>query len=259
MSFRCKLGFHPWNGCKCSECGKTREEQHDWSNDCESCPICGKTRLNQHDWLKDCETCSICGKTRLNQHDWSHDCENCSKCGKYNANQHSWGKDDCSKCSKCSIKRNENHFWDGFKCLKCNMKIPDSNSWLPQIEISPEIVKFDDCYFHNYISKGISIRFDKPDMPTAIFIYAEGMNGFQQYQSELPFGFSMQHSREQIEEIIGLPDESEEGLKNLEDFVMNCWVKYTMKGFSIEYDTIYSDYLGAHIHHLVLPIKQNKN
>lgn len=45
MSIKCTLGFHTWNGCKCSQCGKTRAEQHDWSKNREKCSKCGLERL----------------------------------------------------------------------------------------------------------------------------------------------------------------------------------------------------------------------
>ena len=80
MAFKCKIGLHSWNGCKCSGCEKTRDEQHVWSNDCEKCSKCGKTRDNQHDYSKDCEKCSKCGKTRESQH--KSDGSKCSTCGK---------------------------------------------------------------------------------------------------------------------------------------------------------------------------------
>jgi formylglycine-generating enzyme required for sulfatase activity len=41
MSFKCKIGFHDWKGCKCSNCGKVRKQQHDWEVDFEKCSICG--------------------------------------------------------------------------------------------------------------------------------------------------------------------------------------------------------------------------
>ena len=66
MAFKCKIGLHSWNGCKCSECEKTRDEQHDWSKDCEKCSKCGKKRENQHNWSKEFVKCSKCGKTREN-------------------------------------------------------------------------------------------------------------------------------------------------------------------------------------------------
>ena len=53
---------HDWDGCKCSKCGKTRDEQHDWSDDCEKCSKCGKIRSEQHAWIKN--KCSKCGKTQ---------------------------------------------------------------------------------------------------------------------------------------------------------------------------------------------------
>lgn len=40
---------HQWDGCKCSACGKTRDECHDWSGvDYNYCHICGAAR---------CRTC----------------------------------------------------------------------------------------------------------------------------------------------------------------------------------------------------------
>ncbi|HEY5593062.1 MAG TPA: hypothetical protein VIK55_18860 [Paludibacter sp.] len=118
MAFKCKIGFHSWNGCKCSECGKTRDEQHDWSKDCEKCSKCDKTNENQHDWSKDCEKCSKCSKTRDEQHDWSIDCEKCSKCGKTNENQHDWSK-NCEKCSLCHLNRDGEHNFENYICVKC--------------------------------------------------------------------------------------------------------------------------------------------
>lgn len=42
MSFKCIIGIHTWDGCKCSKCGKTRDEQHDRTEDCEINSKCGK-------------------------------------------------------------------------------------------------------------------------------------------------------------------------------------------------------------------------
>ena len=146
MAFKCKIGLHTWDGCKCSKCGKTRDEQHDWSKDCEKCSKCGKTRYNQHDYSKDCEKCSKCSKSRDNQHDWITDCDKCSKCGKTRENKHNWitDCDKCSKCgktresqhtwvgckcSKCSKTRDEQHYWSGCKCLKCGKTRDNEHSW----------------------------------------------------------------------------------------------------------------------------------
>ena len=52
MAISCMLGFHDWNGCKCYRCGKTRNEGHDWNNDCEKCSKCHATRKNAHKWVK---------------------------------------------------------------------------------------------------------------------------------------------------------------------------------------------------------------
>jgi hypothetical protein len=119
MSFKCKISLHSWDGCKCSECEKTRDKQHDWSIDCDKCSKCGKTRENAHDWTKDCDKCSKCGKTRENAHDWTMDCK-CSKCAKTRDEKHDWK--GC-KCIKCGIIRDEQHVlsissWNC--CSECN-------------------------------------------------------------------------------------------------------------------------------------------
>ena len=115
MAFKCKIGLHSWNGCKCSGCEKTRDEQHDWTKDCEKCSKCGKAREKQHDWSKDCEKCAKCGKTRENPHDWKG-CK-CSKCSKTRDEQHDWNDCKCSNCGK------EKHTWskdsDFCVCEEC--------------------------------------------------------------------------------------------------------------------------------------------
>jgi tetratricopeptide (TPR) repeat protein len=80
MNLKCAIGMHHWAGCKCSECGKTREEAHDWAADCEKCAKCGKSRAGAHTWTG-C-TCSKCGKKRDDSHDWTTNYEKCAKCGK---------------------------------------------------------------------------------------------------------------------------------------------------------------------------------
>ena len=73
----CLFG-HKWDGCKCSKCGKTRDEQHDWDLCKGKCKRCEKTQAEQHDW-NGCK-CSRCGKTRDEQHDWNEN--ECTRCGK---------------------------------------------------------------------------------------------------------------------------------------------------------------------------------
>ncbi len=124
MSFKCKIGLHSWNGCKCSDCEKIRDEQHEW-NGCK-CSKCGKTRDEQHDWTKDCEKCSKCDKTRENQHSWSG-C-NCVKCGKIRDEQHDWSI-DCEKCSKCGKTIENQHSWSGCTCSKCGKTRDEKHDW----------------------------------------------------------------------------------------------------------------------------------
>jgi hypothetical protein len=122
MAFKCKLGLHAWQGCKCSECGKLRDELHKWDG-CE-CSVCGRTRDEQHFW-SGCK-CTVCGKVRDEQHHWS-DCK-CTKCGKTTDHQHDWSS-DCLKCSKCFKTRNYFHDWDGCKCNNCRKTRDEHHYW----------------------------------------------------------------------------------------------------------------------------------
>ena len=98
MSFKCSIGFHSWDHCVCSKCGKIRDEQHVLSNDCEKCSKCGMVFENHHDWSKDCQQCSKCGKKRIEEHSWARDCEKCSKCTQTRSNQHQLVNDICQIC-----------------------------------------------------------------------------------------------------------------------------------------------------------------
>ena len=60
MSFKCNIGLHPWDGCKCSDCGKIRDAEHDVAADCGKCSRCGTTfNDDAHDWSQDCDKCHL--------------------------------------------------------------------------------------------------------------------------------------------------------------------------------------------------------
>lgn len=42
MKIMCTFGNHSWNGCRCSLCGKQRDQDHNWDQ-CV-CTVCGRTR-----------------------------------------------------------------------------------------------------------------------------------------------------------------------------------------------------------------------
>ena len=106
----CLFG-HKWNGCKCTKCGKMRNENHNWSG-CK-CTICGKTRDEQHifmykDWCGKCEgTCTICGKEVMTTHDYKsvpNQCyQVCSRCGEKTRPKHDF-KEVPGKCMNvCAV------------------------------------------------------------------------------------------------------------------------------------------------------------
>jgi len=101
MSFKCNIGLHPWDGCKCSDCGRIRDAEHDVTVDCSKCARCGTTFSDDtHDWSQDCDKCSKCGKTREDQHSWLKNCEKCSKCGRIRSNMHRMEAGICQVCGQ---------------------------------------------------------------------------------------------------------------------------------------------------------------
>lgn len=62
MSLKCNLGIHAWMGCKCTVCGKIRNEGHDWRDDCKVCSCCGTERMAAHSWSWSDGKCLVCGQ-----------------------------------------------------------------------------------------------------------------------------------------------------------------------------------------------------
>jgi len=122
MKIACLFGKHDWAGCKCTRCDKTRDQSHDWSNDCEKCSRCGSTRAEAHDWKNNCEHCNRCGTNRKNFHLWAG-C-NCKTCGQ--ARDHSWS--GC-KCKNCGKTRDQEHQWEGCKCMVCGSVRDEEHDW----------------------------------------------------------------------------------------------------------------------------------
>jgi hypothetical protein len=126
MGLLCLVGKHHWQGCKCVACGAARDEQHDWSRNCERCARCDATRVDSHAW-QGCK-CEACGATRDEQHDWSKDCEKCCRCDATQQGTHEW--QGC-KCAACGAARDEQHDWskDCEKCCRCDASRKDAHGW----------------------------------------------------------------------------------------------------------------------------------
>lgn len=121
MSLKCVLGFHQWDGCTCTICGKIRNEQHILNEDCEKCSKCGSVIPNQHNWSTDCQKCSKCGKTRDVEHHWIKNCEKCSKCGKTRTDQHHMVDGICQVCGNGIFTDETNGL--GYKIVKIGTQI----------------------------------------------------------------------------------------------------------------------------------------
>lgn len=137
----CLLGSHQWNGCKCTDCDKTRDKDHDWSKDCSRCQKCNAIRdESYHDWSKDCCRCYKCRAVRDESfHDWSKNCERCAKCKETRDVGHRWSKNK-KYCLDCGIQ----HAYCKFRklhlegetvyqiCVECGRE----QKWSPKVKPS---------------------------------------------------------------------------------------------------------------------------
>ena len=127
-----------------------------------------------------------------------------------------------------------------------NVRESEIQKWLSDIGESPDIQDFGHAFFYDYKSKGIALRFDTTDTLTSIFLHPEGSDGYRQYQGRLPFKLSFMLNRNEVESILGKPDESGgEG-------IIKYWAAYTSKGIRIVYDTKQTENLNARIYTVVL-------
>lgn len=116
MNLRCTLGSHQWKACKCLNCGKQRDQEHDWSRDCEKCACCGVRRVCTHTW-EGCK-CARCETTRDQDHDWTTNCEICRRCRRTRSGAHIWrefGGDITfvgDACEKCGVSRDHDPFYE---------------------------------------------------------------------------------------------------------------------------------------------------
>jgi len=146
MSIKCKMGIHSWDGCICTACGKTRNEQHDLSKDCGICAKCGKTLENHHNWQKDCEICSVCGKTREGAHHWLKNCEKCSVCGHTRHGFHQISDGICVVCGHGEFADSDGKT---YKVIKIGDQVLMADSYA-KIPTEGNFWAYEDKVKHNY-------------------------------------------------------------------------------------------------------------
>ena len=120
--------FHKWDGCKCTKCGKVRDEFHTFAG-CK-CTKCGATRDKEHAFTRvpgTCiERCTVCGKER-EAHSYQG-CQ-CTVCGKTRDEAHAFRNvpGQCvKKCTVCGKEQSLPHDYgkDGMQCVRCGALNP---------------------------------------------------------------------------------------------------------------------------------------
>lgn len=99
-------------------------------------------------------------------------------------------------------------------------------SWLSTIGRFPIIDTYDGgSQYYIYYNEGVSILFKNGKL-TSVFVYAEGIANYRQYNGPLPYGLKISMRKEEIEKILGKPEsETENGVIN-----------YAKKYVGIQYD-----------------------
>jgi hypothetical protein len=106
-------------------------------------------------------------------------------------------------------------------------------------------------FFYSWKSKGLSLSFVSGKLEV-VFMYAEGADGFKQYQGELPAKLSFTDTRSEVEKKLGKPEVSGG------DGVIPFWVVYPSEGVLVGYVSKDTKDQKNRIHHLGLRSPRKK-
>jgi hypothetical protein len=87
----------------------------------------------------------------------------------------------------------------------------------------------------NYVCKfrGVELSTDANGKIVTVWLYAQGADGFQQFEGKLPYGLTWQDTRAEVERKLGLPSESHEGIDEIKS-----WALYQNGELLITYNTV---------------------
>ncbi len=124
-------------------------------------------------------------------------------------------------------------------------------NYLNEIDVEPEISKYDDNYFYIFRSKGIDFSFSTSDTLKAIFLFSESADNHRQFQEQIPYGITFNDTRKVVEEKLGPPDNLGGG------GVISFYSNWDKKGILITYKSIDQEDMMNRIHHIALTKKEN--
>lgn len=138
--------FHKWKGCKCSRCGKERDQDHKWV-DCK-CDRCGKIRNQDHQW--DGCLCVSCGKIRDQNHEWEKCiCVKCKK-EKHTILQYY----DAQNIFRVKYEKGKNSkLWMDCVCLDCGKLLQEEEMVINSIQRTVNIDEIPTIVLDSLITK----------------------------------------------------------------------------------------------------------
>jgi hypothetical protein len=116
------------------------------------------------------------------------------------------------------------------------------------VELTDFIAQYCELWELLYLckSKGIELHMGGMNGTVlAIILFAQGADGYSQYQGELPYGLSWSDTRAEVEQKLGSGKSVGQG--NLPYSVL-----YEDLGLQVNYDTPSTEDMSARIHHLVV-------
>ena len=127
-----------------------------------------------------------------------------------------------------------------FPMLGKDINSVEMKTWLSNLG-TPKIDKNEYIISYTFKSRGVALVFDTKDKRlSSAHFYAEGQDGFRQFQGDLPYGLSFQLTRKEVESVLGPPDTSG-------GEVINYWARYSSRDMRITYNTMRTDDLNARI------------
>jgi hypothetical protein len=117
-------------------------------------------------------------------------------------------------------------------------------AYLASLNSPPQTDRFEDdeVYYDRYLELGMSFMFEEPhEVLVCIFLYAGGVEGFDEYKGNLPNSLNFSQTRQSVLQRLGQPAESG-GIEyvDLLNQITSPWDCYNMENYilHITYDGI---------------------
>ena len=114
---------------------------------------------------------------------------------------------------------------------------PELQGFIRQIEEKPEVFNMTlagpDKKVVRLLQLGLQVSFDEEQKINTIFVFAEGVQGYQAYPYALPEGLSFNMSRDEAIAVLGQPTETGGPVEGVLDRKIAFWDRWDNETFSL--------------------------